>query len=269
MGDKELFAFMIKNYPVVLEKLQKKEITTNVKDCKIVKGLSFLRNEQGVKIISILRNIQTVQEYGYFTFDILGKSVIDELIGLKVDLYKIDSCSNCSDFACSVDDIEIVLKNASSYIFNLHCSHYRIGSNYFSYYSETIQNNIVQIKSPVMHAFDGYFIDGKKGIEKHGLFAYKSIYTDLEWTFDMVEKYKDSIVWKNLIENSNLRWSEELIIKYMRYIPFNSPADNYCDKFNGTVNLNKFSAFENLSFSFIDKIKNNLNIPALFETGHF
>lgn len=56
-------------------------------------------------------------------------------------------------------------------------------------------------------------------VSQYGIWAYKPLYYEILWNFDMVEKYKDLLCWTHLIENSNLTWSEEMLTKYESYIP--------------------------------------------------
>lgn len=40
-------------------------------------------------------------------------------------------------------------------------------------------------------------------IDRHGIFANKHIYQYIEWNFDLVEKFKDQIMWKELLKELN------------------------------------------------------------------
>lgn len=281
MTDKELYGLMVRYHSIVTEYL-KRDDNNQADDIENrTKSISYLRLVDGVKIVST--PIHYLYKWGFCTFDISKPSFIKELLELEIDLYKHDNCTNTQEFVCSTYFIEQVLQQASSNtersvywlkelykapsnIYNLRTSGYRIGSNYFSYYIDTVQNNIEQTKHPI-NAYDGWFVERKIGIEKYGVFAYQHLYTDVEWNFDLVEQYKDSIVWKLLIEKSNLQWSEDMIIKYFQYIPFKLSADFYCNQFDNENTLKDYSKIESLNFSFIDKYKNKIDILALFKTG--
>ena len=104
-------------------------------------------------------------------------------------------------------------------------------------------------------------------IDKHGIFANKHIYKYLEWDFDMVEKYKDLIMWEELINESNLIWSDEMLTKYEKYIPFCNPdADTYCGRFKVKLDYTKFGFLGN---HFLDTHKDVLDWMKVFEECKF
>lgn len=107
------------------------------------------------------------------------------------------------------------------------------------------------------------YSSGKKSvidnIQKFGIFAYKPIYNQIEWTFEMVEEYKDKIVWERLMDDSNLFWSEDALVKYDKYIPYqlyeNSPVYDYYD--NSSKKLTKY---ENLGFLSNVFLRNHIDV---------
>ena len=102
-----------------------------------------------------------------------------------------------------------------------------------------------------------------ENIKKHGIFANTSIYERIVWDFDLVEKYKDKIMWDQLINKSNLIWNEDMLVKYERYIPFcNIDAETYCDKFATKIDYEKFGFLSN---HFLDKYKDKLNWANIFK----
>ena len=56
-------------------------------------------------------------------------------------------------------------------------------------------------------------------IEKYDVFSYAPIYSEIDWSFDMVEQNKDKLLWLELMQNANLLWTEEMLTKYDKYIP--------------------------------------------------
>ncbi len=92
-----------------------------------------------------------------------------------------------------------------------------------------------------------------KNIKKYGIFAYKPVYKQIEWTFDLVEKYKDKIVWERLMDDSNLIWEEDMLNKYEKYIPYqkyeNAPIYAYHD--NSSRKLEDYSHLGVLSNIFL------------------
>lgn len=104
-------------------------------------------------------------------------------------------------------------------------------------------------------------------IDRHGIFANKHIYQYIEWDFDLVEKYKDQIMWKELINESNLVWPDEMLEKYEKYIPFcNLEEDTYCGRFKVELDYTKFGFLGN---HFLDSHKEELDWMKLFEECEF
>lgn len=105
-----------------------------------------------------------------------------------------------------------------------------------------------------------------ENVKKHGIFSNSDIYKRIKWDFDLVEKYKNQIMWKELINESNLIWEEEMIVKYENYIPFcKTHADTYCDKYE---NLD-YSKFGLLSNAFLEKHKEVLDWKEIFTKCKF
>lgn len=105
-------------------------------------------------------------------------------------------------------------------------------------------------------------------IKKYGIFAYQPVYERIEWTFELVEKYKDSINWKCLMQKSNLEWKEEDLLKYETYIPFTTEDfSTYWLKFN--TGLEAYDKFGFLSNKYLDEHKDRLDWRELFKKGKF
>ena len=112
-----------------------------------------------------------------------------------------------------------------------------------------------------------YLPEKKANVEKHGLFANLSIYKRIVWDFDLVEKYKDQIIWRELIEKSNLLWDEEMLNKYDKYIPWCSADEStYCDKFKHKIAYEKFGFLSN---EFLDSHKDKLDWKKVFDLCKF
>ena len=79
------------------------------------------------------------------------------------------------------------------------------------------------------------------------------MYKQIEWTFELVEKYKDQIVWERLMDDSNLFWEEKMLVKYDKYIPYqkyeNAPDYPYDD--NSSRRLEDYDHFGFLSNTFL------------------
>ena len=104
-------------------------------------------------------------------------------------------------------------------------------------------------------------------INRNYLFTYKESYRVLEWDFDLVERYKDQIMWRELINMSNLTWSDEMLSKYDDYIPYCSKnEDTYYEKFKDKLNYDKFGFLGN---RFLDSHKDVLDWRKVFEKCKF
>lgn len=104
-------------------------------------------------------------------------------------------------------------------------------------------------------------------IDRHGIFANKHIYQYIEWDFDLVEKFKDQIMWKELINESNLIWPDEMLEKYEKYIPFcNLEEDTYCGRFKVELDYTKFGFLGN---HFLNSHKGELDWMKVFEECDF
>ena len=86
-----------------------------------------------------------------------------------------------------------------------------------------------------------------ENIQKYGIFAYYPLYKQIEWTYDLVEKYKDQIIWERLMDDSNIIWDEDMLVKYDKYVPYkeyeNGPIYPYND-----YSSKKLTKYENLGF---------------------
>ena len=107
-----------------------------------------------------------------------------------------------------------------------------------------------------------------ENIKKYGVFAYKPIYDKIEWTFELVEKYKDQIHWLSLMNQSNLLWNEDKLRKYEEYIPFTTGKNtSYCDKFfSGLTAYDKFGILSN---EYLESHKDSLDWREIFKVGKF
>lgn len=105
-------------------------------------------------------------------------------------------------------------------------------------------------------------------ILKNGFCAYLPLYCEVEWDFDMVEKYKDIILWLNLLEDSNLLWTEERLLQFDNYIPHRElrTSKPYCNSFiptKGYGNIGK------LSNHYIESHKDVINWAVFVSTANF
>ena len=105
-------------------------------------------------------------------------------------------------------------------------------------------------------------------IERNGILAYTPIYHEIEWSFEMVERYKDQIIWLNLIEDSNLEWTEEKVLSFDNYIPHYELRSSkvYNNSFIPATGYGKIGVLSN---QYIESHKDLLNWPVFAETGAF
>lgn len=191
-----------------------------------------------------------------------------------------------SDRYCLSSQFENLIKNHSSIIldFLLTDSYPRLKGESIVYLFRILENQIEFITKNNYHlkgyyyfnfsyfgrsdGFGDYYEEVENSIKKYGIFAYLPIYKRINWDFDLVEKYKDSIIWPELMAKSNLEWSEEMLYKYEHYIHFcNKNADTYCEKF-----FNVFDNYNSLGFlsnDFLEKHKEVLNWEKVIQCCKF
>ena len=154
--------------------------------------------------------------------------------------------------------------------------------NYFRWLNkqvEYIKNNNYELKGYYYFNFrylgrsDGfgdYFPDVEKNIKEHGIFAYKPIYKEIEWNFDMVERYKNVVVWNLLMNDSNLIWNEEMLVKYEIYIPFCTNNHNtFCEKFEESEIFTRYDKLGKLSNTYLEDHKDVLDWRKVVEFCDF
>ena len=82
----------------------------------------------------------------------------------------------------------------------------------------------------------------------------------------------NSVDWVKLISDSNIKWTEEALLNYERYIPYVNSSDegmkSYCDKFNDAC-IKCYEKFGFLSSSFINSHKHILEWNSFFSRGIF
>lgn len=125
---------------------------------------------------------------------------------------------------------------------------------------------------------DFYFYFGEEGWDRYGIFSFISLYKRTKWSVDIVEKYKDSIVWPMLFEYGDFQFNEELLCKYDQYIPWIDKSqgvgkfvpffDNGITVKRGTT-LSNFKNVGKLSYSFIKSHISIIDIWGLCTTGCF
>lgn len=107
-------------------------------------------------------------------------------------------------------------------------------------------------------------------MKKCGVWGLDRTYTSVIWTFDDVEKYKDLINWKKLIEMSNLKWDDDKLLRYYEYIPFFCEnKELYWERFDKEVVISDFSNIIINNRDFLLKHFYKVEILALFRTAKY
>lgn len=163
---------------------------------------------------------------------------------------------------------------------------YRVPKELRCFYLELIENQIEDIKDKKakgycmsnleyrydMYSYKDYGVWPNKtwydNIEKCGIMAYRSIYNEIEWDFDLVDKYKEQILWLNLIEDSNLIWTEEDILKFDSFIPHDELRSSklYGNNYIPAAGYGKISILSN---EYIESHKDVINWEVFTETAEF
>ncbi len=221
--------------------------------------LKILRKHRVVIISKILEKWESFtdrvgsEDNNDLKFSFLWKSYIEKYVGFEKLGIIVEEHNGVSE--CSIKYLSTVLNNFSDKIMHVRSPYYRIPVSLLDDYLKTIETLIIDHSTGWKFGMYAFFANGEVGLKKHSYFSYSHIYEDLEWNMDLVEKYKDIINWKLLVEKSNILWTEDLILRYMSYIPFYVEGETYCDKFNSNLVIQDFSRVDFLSDAFIEQYK--------------
>lgn len=191
----------------------------------------------------------------------------------------------------ALNGIEIILGNDSSVFCNLRDIHRllkkfhsdllwmdlpkgcRLPKSLRPYYLTVIGNQIFEIKqnkNPNLLSFHYHYY--KNDITLRGIFAYAPIYNEIEWDFEFINTNINSVDWVKLISDSNIKWTEEALLNYERYIPYVNSSDegmkSYCEKFNDAC-IKCYEKLGFLSSNFINSHKHILEWNSFFSRGIF
>lgn len=237
---------------------------------KEYKGKVLLINENGSKRISfdvywnqnftqitlLEGGVRELVEDGFDIFDIGNRSEIHCLTYQLEDLLN-KHYSKIGDIYFQKDYPRLKGESALSFIKWLESKHKYIKSHDYNFCG------LSKFGYLGISGFSDYQPEVVENIKKYGIFAYQPIYDRIEWTFDLVEKYKDSICWQLLMNKSNLIWNEENLRKYEHFIPFTTnDSTTYWHKFN--TGLTAYEKFAFLSNKYIDEHKDKLDWRELF-----
>ena len=293
VSDKRLFEIMIKYHPTFIgwliknkkvEKLDDKLVLYTKKDSKpqyiqTYKGEDYLTNSDGSKRISGNRRDKNFTE-----IKLRQRKHYSDLITEGFDIFDI---GNTCERYCLTSQIGKILEHyynvlgdisfptgfprlkgeeALAYIKWMESKHDYLKKHDFKF-------GLYFISSwgyMGLSGFSDYQPEVIENIQKFGIFAYKPIYTQIEWTFDLVEKYKDQLVWKLLMDKSNLIWEEDKLTQYDKYIPFCIEGqETYCDMFKSEDVFDDYTKLGHLSNTFLESHKEKLNWGKVFEKCYF
>lgn len=270
MNEKELFAFMIRHYQVVNYELHKKEneekhIAEEIENTPF--SLPFRKEKDGIKYVSFLPS-SYIGNHGYCVFHFTREAQIIEIVKQGIVLYHHDS----GEYICSIENILEIFQLESEHMYNVvlyrDSNDKRLPSNYLTYYFNSIKCHIEKIKKRDVSSTI-YFIGGKEGIDNYGAFAYSNLYYDINWTFELVEKYKEQIIgWKLLIEQGNLFWSEEKIELYYDYIIAGEQGNSTKIALQRKFPIEKFTNIDCLSWEFLLKHYEEIDFDSYIESGN-
>ena len=296
--DKKLYNLMIKNHPTIIGWFVHKGIVGKNDD----KLYIIDNNNEEEKLSPIFPNENSYEVYQTYHDGVRSinarswdKAFSKIQLNNKIKGYSFETLidagfpifdiGNTSERFCFTHQIEDIINKFPDLVLDIYIpeDYKRLKGKSIENFMRFAQNQIDFVRSND-NLFKGYynfkwgFIGQQIGfsdnapekianIDKHGIFANKYIYQYLEWDFDMVEKYKDLIMWEELINESNLIWSDEMLTKYEKYIPFCNPdADTYCGRFKVELDYTKFGFLGN---HFLDTHKDVLDWMKVFKECKF
>lgn len=118
-------------------------------------------------------------------------------------------------------------------------------------------------KHPSLY-FDYYFRGD--GLEKYGIFSYIPLYKQTKWNLDIIEKYKDCIVWPLLFEYGDFMFEEDDMNRYERYIPwidYSTGSGKFVPFYSDVtkeIHGTTLSNFKNVGFLSDDFIKSHISV---------
>lgn len=290
INDKKLFEIMIKYHPIFVGWLIQKKLVIKEEDRLVLFSDANNREITNISTRSICKPLEVYEDgvkrigpgdkENYIRISLTDDSGYRKIIESGIDIFDIgnwhERYCHISHFINLVnsfpdtlldtwipddfprfegktrDNYMLILENQVEFIKK---NNYKLRDcyNYRFYYS-------------ILGNYEGHW-EVFEDIKRYGIFSNTDIYKRIEWDFDLVEKYKDQIMWRELINESNLIWEEETIVKYEKYIPFcNANADIYCEKFKEEIDYKKFGKLSN---NFLERHKDDLDWKKVFETCRF
>ena len=297
MNDNYLFSVMLKYHPAIVGRLANQERVCLEED-KIVVKPEICESHSDAINYHQYRELETdsnnVTKVVASSFDMQQKDIYLEIRtscpeifkDLGVPVYNSNFESTYKYFCPPSALSELLTKHSESIDSIRLPKGYVVSGELVHYYVEILQRQIVTIKE---YREKGYHISNLEGryqmysykdygvwphqswyefVEKCDFLSYTRIYYEIEWDFDMVEEYKDRILWINLMEDSNLRWTEADMLSFDSYIPHKELRSSkvYCNNF---IPATGYGCVEQLSNKYIESHKDVLNWEVFVETAAF
>lgn len=297
MDDKYLFSVMLKYHPAIIGRLankncvrlEKEKIVALPETCEsYTEGINYHRYRE------LETDCNHVTKVVASTFDMQQEDIFLEIRTAHPEIFKFidipvfqSNFQSDHNYFCPPSALSELLTNHSKFIDSIIIPKgYVVPSNLVKYYIDILQRQIATIKE---YKVKGYHLGGLENryqmysykeygvwpfeswydyIEKCDFLAYTRIYYEVEWNFDMVEEYKDKILWLNLMEDSNLRWTEANMLSYDSYIPHKELRSSkvYC---NNSIPATGYGCVEFLSNDYIESHIDVLNWKVFAETAAF
>lgn len=214
MNTKELYGFILSHYAIfanTLKEYRVEEVPHDQYKQKHFLQDKIIRIEHGIQIHSAeLFDDRFKDEY--FKFDTISIEVTENITGMGIIVLQRPGLGGCSELKCHISNIETILTNFSNQIYNLIVPEYTIPAHLIQYYLNTIEVYNTRVRTEKASRFT-------MDLEINNIFQFDYFYKYIKWDFNAVEKYKFQLSWKTLIEKSNLKWTEEQLIKYDDFLP--------------------------------------------------
>jgi len=308
MNTKLFFSLMLKYHSVIIGRLlYLKKITIDDEKISIYNSnlytdnsnnktypieseyIPFCTEEFGIKKIPV-SSWDLDRNENYFHISLLSFNDFRELIDSGIDVFNGNSCS--AKYFCLMSSLEKVLELFHEKIHYITLPHLykRLDTRLVPYYCQIVQNQIDYFSNYFKkydsndvtwgnaYSFEPEYNNDyplrrdrkwfNNKLLKHGIFDYLPIYTEIPWDFDMVRKYKDLILWPNLLESSDLKWTEKELHEFSDYIPHEKIRSSkvYC---NNTIPTIGYGFVDNISNEYIFKNINKINWEVFVETANF
>lgn len=180
-----------------------------------------------------------------------------------------------SSVFCNLRDIHRLLKKFNDVLLWIDLPKgCRLPKSLRPYYIRVVKNQLSKIKNKrtgELLEFNYHYY--KSDIKLRGIFAYAPIYKEIEWDFEFINDNLNAIDWLKLIRDSNIIWTEEALLRYDCFIPYENSSDDgmisYCEKFDDSCIKNCYDKLGFLSSSFIFSHKHLLEWNNFFSKGVF